>query len=39
MVAASLALLLVVLAETAPIFSGYLAVMATGFFLVLLDAP
>lgn len=38
-VAASLALLLVVLAETAPIFSGYLAVMATGFFLVLLDAP
>lgn len=39
MVAASLALLLVVLAETLPIFSGYLAVMATGFFLMVLDAP
>ncbi|MFH7243723.1 MAG: cation:proton antiporter [Spirulina sp.] len=39
MVAASLALLLVVLAETLPIFSGYLAVMATGFFLIALDAP
>ncbi|MEY3297204.1 MAG: hypothetical protein RLZZ597_464 [Cyanobacteriota bacterium] len=39
MVAASLALGLVLLAETLPIFSGYLAVMATGFFLVALDAP
>lgn len=39
MVAASLALGLVLLAETLPIFSGYLAVMATGFFLIALDAP
>ncbi len=39
LVAASLALVLVVLAETLPIFSGYLAVMATGFFLIALDAP
>jgi solute carrier family 9B (sodium/hydrogen exchanger), member 1/2 len=39
LVAASLALMLVVLAETLPIFSGYLAVMATGFFLIALDAP
>ncbi len=39
LVAASLALLLVVLAEVLPIFSGYLAVMATGFFLIALDAP
>ena len=39
LVAAGLALLLVVLAETLPIFSGYLAVMATGFFLIALDAP
>lgn len=39
LVAASLALVLVVLAETLPIFSGYLAVMATGFFLTALDAP
>ncbi|MGB3294439.1 MAG: cation:proton antiporter [Phormidesmis sp.] len=39
LVAAGFALLLVVLAEQAPVFSGYLAVMATGFFLVELDAP
>jgi NhaP-type Na+/H+ or K+/H+ antiporter len=39
LVAASLALLLVVLAEKFPFFSGYLAVMATGFFLIELDAP
>ncbi|MEN9216922.1 MAG: cation:proton antiporter [Gloeomargarita sp. HHBFW_bins_162] len=39
LVAAGLALLLVVLAEDFPYFSGYLAVMATGFFLIELDAP
>ncbi|MEO1180323.1 MAG: universal stress protein, partial [Cyanobacteria bacterium J06636_28] len=39
LVAASLALLLVVLAEHIPIFSGYLAVMATGFFLIEFNAP
>ncbi|MGB3199689.1 MAG: cation:proton antiporter [Nodosilinea sp.] len=39
LVVASLALWLVVLAEAVPIFSGYLAVMATGFFLIELDAP
>ncbi|GAB4202543.1 MAG: cation:proton antiporter [Coleofasciculaceae cyanobacterium] len=39
LVAASFALLLVVLAEDVPVFSGYLAVMATGFFLIELDAP
>ncbi|MGI0483903.1 cation:proton antiporter [Pantanalinema rosaneae CENA516] len=39
LVAASVALLLVVLATHVPIFSGYLAVMATGFFLIELDAP
>ena len=39
LVAASLALLLVVLAEKFPIFSGYLAVMATGFFVIEFDAP
>ena len=39
LVAAGFALLLVVLAEDWPIFSGYLAVMATGFFLIELDAP
>lgn len=38
-VAAAFALLLVILAEAVPIFSGYLAVMATGFFLIELDAP
>lgn len=39
MVAAAFALLLGILAEAVPIFSGYLAVMATGFFLIELDAP
>lgn len=39
LVAASFALLLVVLAENFPIFSGYLAVMVTGFFLIEFDAP
>jgi len=39
LVAASLALLLVVLAEKFPIFSGYLAVMSMGFFLIAFDAP
>ncbi|MGQ4648649.1 cation:proton antiporter domain-containing protein [Lyngbya aestuarii] len=39
LVAAGFALLLVVLAEDIPVFSGYLAVMATGFFLIELDAP
>ncbi len=39
LVTASFALLLVVLAEKFPIFSGYLAVMATGFFVIEFDAP
>jgi len=39
LVAAGFALLLVVLAEDVPVFSGYLAVMATGFFLIEFDAP
>lgn len=39
LVAASTALWLVILAEHLPIFSGYLAVMSMGFFLVELDAP
>jgi NhaP-type Na+/H+ or K+/H+ antiporter len=39
LVAASFALLLVVVAEDWPVFSGYLAVMGTGFFLIELDAP
>lgn len=39
LVAAGFALLLVVLDEDVPVFSGYLAVMATGFFLIELDAP
>ena len=39
LVAASMALLLVIVADTFPVFSGYLAVMATGFFLIELDAP
>ncbi|WP_008309490.1 cation:proton antiporter [Leptolyngbya sp. PCC 6406] len=39
LVGAGFALLLVVLAEGLPIFSGYLAVMATGFFLIEMDAP
>ncbi|MCG9892271.1 MAG: cation:proton antiporter [Thermosynechococcaceae cyanobacterium MS004] len=39
LVVASLALGMVVLAEDFPIFSGYLAMMSMGFFLVALDAP
>lgn len=39
LVTASCALFLVVLAERIPIFSGYLAVMSAGFFLIELDAP
>ncbi|MGB3640115.1 MAG: cation:proton antiporter [Rivularia sp. (in: cyanobacteria)] len=39
LVTASCALLLVVLAEKLPFFSGYLAVMVTGFFLIEFDAP
>lgn len=39
LIAAGLGLLLIVLAEKLPIFSGYLAVMTTGFFLIELDAP
>lgn len=39
LVAAGFALLLVVVAEDFPVFSGYLAVMVTGFFLIELDAP
>ena len=39
LVSASIALWLVVLADHLPIFSGYLAVMAMGFFLIELDAP
>lgn len=39
LVAASFALLLVVVAEDFPVFSGYLAVMTAGFFLIELDAP
>lgn len=39
LVAAGVALLLVVLAEGFPIFSGYLAVMSLGFFLIEFDAP
>jgi solute carrier family 9B (sodium/hydrogen exchanger), member 1/2 len=38
-VAAGFALLLVLLAEAFPLFSGYLAVMAMGFFLIEFDAP
>lgn len=38
-VAACLALLLVVIAESLPYFSGYLAVMAFGFFLIEFDPP
>ncbi|NEP63162.1 MAG: universal stress protein [Symploca sp. SIO2G7] len=39
LVAASVTLLPIVVAEQIPIFSGYLAVMATGFFLIELDTP
>lgn len=39
MLSAGVALLLVLGAKHVPIFSGYLAVMATGFFLIVMDAP
>ena len=39
LIAATCALLLVVAATQLPIFSGYLAVMATGFFLIEFNAP
>jgi NhaP-type Na+/H+ or K+/H+ antiporter len=39
LVTASVALWLVVLAVDFPVFSGYLAVMTTGFFLIEMDAP
>ncbi len=39
LVAAGFALLLVVFAADFPLFSGYLAVMTTGFFLIEMDAP
>lgn len=39
LVAASIALLLVVVAKKLPIFSGYLAVMVMGFFLIEMNAP
>ncbi|MBD2569403.1 cation:proton antiporter [Anabaena lutea] len=38
-IAAGLALLLVIVAHILPYFSGYLATMALGFFLIELDAP
>ncbi|MBH8555967.1 cation:proton antiporter [Nostocaceae cyanobacterium CENA357] len=38
-IAASLALFLVIVAHDLPYFSGYLAAMAMGFFLIELDAP
>lgn len=38
-IAAGLALLLVIVAHAVPYFSGYLAAMAMGFFLIELDAP
>ncbi len=38
-IVASLALGLIVVAETFPYFSGYLATMALGFFLIEFDAP
>ncbi|MEL7494127.1 MAG: cation:proton antiporter [Cyanobacteria bacterium J06554_11] len=39
LVVAGVALLLVVVAEARPLFSGYLAVMALGFFAIEFDAP
>ncbi|MEM9151187.1 MAG: cation:proton antiporter, partial [Cyanobacteria bacterium P01_F01_bin.3] len=39
LIAATCALLLVVVATQLPIFSGYLAVMATGFFLIEFNVP
>ncbi len=38
-ISASLALFLVIVAHALPYFSGYLAAMAMGFFLIELDAP
>ncbi|MCF2149271.1 cation:proton antiporter [Desmonostoc muscorum LEGE 12446] len=38
-IAANLALFLVIVAHALPYFSGYLAAMAMGFFLIELDAP
>ncbi len=38
-VSGGVALLVVTLSKTLPIFSGYLAVMAAGFFLTAMDAP
>ena len=39
LVAAGFSLWLITIAETLPVFSGYLAVMSAGFLLVELDAP
>ncbi|MEM7793091.1 MAG: cation:proton antiporter [Cyanobacteria bacterium P01_C01_bin.118] len=39
LVAACVALLLIVVAEHIPIFSGYLSVMASGFFLIQMNGP
>jgi solute carrier family 9B (sodium/hydrogen exchanger), member 1/2 len=39
LIAASIALSLVIIAQAVPYFSGYLAAMAMGFFLIELDAP
>ena len=39
LVTACIALSLVILAKTSPYFSGYLATMSLGFFLIELDAP
>jgi NhaP-type Na+/H+ or K+/H+ antiporter len=39
LIAACVALFVVILADAVPIFSGYLAAMAMGFFLIELDAP
>ncbi|MBF2022497.1 MAG: cation:proton antiporter [Hydrococcus sp. C42_A2020_068] len=39
LIAASIALFLVICARSFPYFSGYLAVMSMGFFLIELDAP
>ncbi len=39
MITASIALFLVIAAEVLPYFSGYLAAMSMGFFLIELDAP
>ncbi|MBF2067477.1 MAG: cation:proton antiporter [Calothrix sp. C42_A2020_038] len=39
LIAACIALFLVIFADTVPYFSGYLAAMSMGFFLIELDAP